>query len=173
MTQGTCLIPDGWWTRDTGEKGDDGEEIHEFKMDGYIKATHSHLPRHEGEFNLHFLLFSHDIPLTEKPEFVRTVFEGTECKFGVGFNDRELKMVMPDFQSRQCHMTSLFEQDKENFKLIKEAERRGCFVTITGLVFVGRIKTLDHSNVKSLVGFAGFDQPNCCPCIFNTEVKLY
>lgn len=173
LSQGTCLVPPGWWTRDTGEKGDNGEEIHEFRMAGYVRATHSHRPRFEAEYNLHFLLFSHNIPVTKKPEFVRTVFEGTECKFGIGFSDKELELVIPDFQIRQVHMTSYFKQDLENFKLLKEAEKSGCFVVIKGFVHVGRIKTLDQTNVKSIPGFLGFDKPHCCPCIFETEVKLY
>ncbi len=172
--QGTCLVPQGWWTRDTGEKWDSGEEIHEFRMTGYIKATHSHSPKFgETEFNLHFLLFSHNIPVTQKPEFVKTVFEGTECKFGVGFSKKELALAIPDFQVRQVHLTSYFKQDLENFELIKEAEQRGSFVVIKGLVCVGRIKTLDQTNVKSLSGFTGFDKPHNCPCVFETEVKLY
>lgn len=173
LSQGTCLVPDGWWTRDTGEKGDDGEEIHEFSMCGYVKATHSHRPRFENEFNLHFLFFSHNIPLIKEPEFIKTAFDGMECKFGVGFSEKELEFVIPDFQARQVHMTPYFPQDFENFKLLKEAERRGCFVIIKGFVYVGRIKTLDQTNVKSLAGFTGFDKPHCCPCVFETVVKLY
>jgi hypothetical protein len=172
LSKGTRLVPDGWWTRDTGEKGDDGEEIHEFRMCGYVKATHSHQSRFENEFNLHFLFFSHNIPLTKEPEFVKTAFGGMECKFGVVFSKKELDLVVPDFQARQVHMTPYFKQDLENFKLLKEAEKRGSFVIIEGFVYVGRIKTL-NVNVKSLAGFTGFDKPHCCPCIFETEVKLY